>query len=100
MILRELVLSDYYKGYYDLIKQLSVIDDTSYENFELIFNKCKKNKYHFIYILEDNNRIIASITLLLEPKFSCDFISYIEDLVIDKEYRNKGLEKKLKKKFF
>lgn len=50
---------------------------------------------HSIYVVEINNKIIASITIIIEAKLihHLSFVCHIEDLVID--YRNMGLARKL-----
>jgi len=100
MILRELLLSDFYKGYFSLLKQLSVVNYDTFNDFKPTWYKYAQNNHHFIYVIEDNNKIIGSGTIILEPKFIRDgtFVGHIEDIVIDENYRNKKLSSMIVKK--
>lgn len=83
--------NDNLEDYLELINQLS---PTNLNKFEL--KKILENNKN-IFILKDSNKIIGSITLLLEQKIIHDgkFVLHIEDLVIDKNYRGKKLASKL-----
>ena len=59
---RLLEKEDYNRGYLDLLKQLTVIGNISNEKFNDILDKIKTE----IWIIEDNNKIIASASLFLE----------------------------------
>lgn len=91
---RPLLLSDFYRGYMSLLKQLSIIDDTiSYQNFKNKWFEISNNKFHKIYVIEFNNKIVASGTLIIEPKFirNCNYAGHIEDIVVDEKNRGHGL---------
>lgn len=95
--IRELKKEDYYKGHLELYQELSkiniiTIDFNQYENFVSTLN----NK-HKIFVIEDNNNIIGTITVLIENKLirNVSRVGHIEDVVIKKEYNGKGLGKKL-----
>ena len=47
--------------------------------------------------MEDNKQIIATITVLIEPKFirGLNSVAHIEDFVVAKSHRKLGLGKKL-----
>ena len=51
------------------------------------------NKFHQIYVIEYNNKIVASGTLIIEPKFirNCNYAGHIEDIVVDESMRGNGL---------
>ena len=97
MEIRELKNFDYYLGYFELLSQLSEIKKCSLEEFIFYLDNIKKNKNHKIFIIEDNNKIIGNITVILEQKFirGCKKVGHIEDVVVYKDYRGKGLARKL-----
>ena len=55
------------------------------------------DKYLGIYILEENDNLIGAGTILFEKKFihNISLYGHIEDIIIKKEYRKKGLGKLL-----
>ena len=85
---RKLQKDDYDKNYLELLEQLTVVGKYDREKFEKIFNSINS----FIYVLENDNKIIVTGTLLLEQKFihqgKC--VGHIEDIVIHKDYINQG----------
>ena len=96
MNIRLLLLSDYYKGYLSLLKQLSEINsDMTYDDFKDKWLQISNNIYHQIYVIEIDNKIVASGTILVEPKFirNSKFAGHIEDIVVDEKYRGNGLSK-------
>lgn len=88
---RLLEKEDYNRGYLDLLKQLTVIGNISNEKFNDILDKIKSE----IWVIEDNNKIIASASLFLEQKIihECGVVGHLEDVVIDEKYRSIGLGK-------
>ena len=88
---RLLEKEDYNRVYLDLLKQLTVIGNISNEKFNDILDKIKTE----IWIIEDNNKIIASASLFLEQKIihECGVVGHLEDVVIDEKYRSIGLGK-------
>ena len=97
--IRELKISDYYLNYYNLLNQLSITSKKkcSFEEYGLIWKNIHENPNHYIFVIEEDNKIVGSITIIIEYKFihnnSC--IGHIEDVVVDKDFRGKGLSKKL-----
>ena len=91
--IRKLEINDYYKGYMNLLKQLTNASDISYEDFCNHFNKINSD----IFVIENNNSIIASGSLLIEKKFihNMSSVGHIEDIVVSKDYRGNNLGKKL-----
>jgi len=88
---RLLEKEDYNRGYLELLKQLTVIGNISNEKFNDIFDKIKTK----IWVIEDNNKIIASASLFLEQKIihECGVVGHLEDVIIDEKYRSIGLGK-------
>lgn len=81
LILRDLQLSDYHKGYMDLLSQLTTVGDVSFDQFQDAFENLQKSHDNTrIFVVEDIEKevIVASATLLVEFKFihSCGKVSY------------------------
>ena len=96
-IFRELKIEDYDKGYLKLLTQLSQVGNISKEDFLNRYNLIKSNPFHKIYVIEYENKIISSGTLLIEPKFihNKGNVAHIEDIVVHSEYRKLSLGKKI-----
>ena len=94
---RFLEKNDFNKGYVDLLKQLTNVGDITLESFNIQYDYIMTNKYHYIFVLEENKKIIASGTLLIEPKIihNCGFVGHIEDIVVDKNTRGKQYGQRL-----
>jgi len=80
-----------------LLGQLTNSPDINPINYKNMISTLDNTYYHniFVYIIED--KPVGMITLLIEQKLihggKC--VGHIEDLVIDKEYRNEHIAKKL-----
>lgn len=86
---RKLELSDYYKGYTELMRDYYQINkNISFDEF------CRwmltLNYYNQVYILEFKNHVIGRYTLKIEDKLYYK-VAYLEDLVISEKFRNQGL---------
>lgn len=86
--------------YLRLLAQLSDIgDDWTCEKREAVFSEIESNSaFQRIYVAVDgNNRVLGAITLLLERKFlhGGAIAAHIEDVVVDKSARGRGLGKRL-----
>lgn len=97
MEIRELKKCDYHLEYFELLSQLSEIEKCSFEVFLFYLDNIKKNNNHKIFIIEENDKIIGNITVILEQKFirGCKKVGHIEDVVVHRDYRGKGLARKL-----
>lgn len=97
MKIRELQKEDYNKKYLDLLKELTIVKELSKEDFNETFDNINKLPNHKIFVIELDNIIVASITLLIEYKFIRNRmnVGHLEDVVVKKEYRRKGLSRKL-----
>ena len=95
--IRELDFDDYYKNYFDLLSQLTISNKIEFEIWEKQLKEINNNPYHTIFVIEHENKIIGSITLLIELKMirGANKVSHIEDVIIRKDYRGQGLAKKL-----
>jgi len=67
----------------------------SFEKFNDIFNNLDNNTY--IYVIEYDEKIIASGTLLIEQKFihGGGKVGHIEDVIVDQKIRGEGLGRKI-----
>jgi glucosamine-phosphate N-acetyltransferase len=87
--IRKLNKNDY-DQYIKLISQLSMTH-FSEENFILFFDKIVNNNSS-IWIIECNNNIIATGTILFEYKYihNISKLAHIEDICVDEKFRGKG----------
>ena len=97
-IIRKIEVNDYNKKYVDLLSQLSIVDskdDITFEKF-ISYIDTLHNK-HMIYVIENNNSIISTITIIIEDKIIHNMgrVMHIEDVIVDKNYRGEGLGKML-----
>ena len=94
MNIRLLEKDDYDKGYMNLINYFTT-DPVFKKKDEFLkqFSKINSN----IFVLEKNNEIISSGTILIEYKFHNNFksIAHIQDVVVKKEYRCHGFGKRM-----
>lgn len=95
MEFRDLTYSDYNKQYFELLSQLTVCNQISQDKFKNIIDNLNSN--HKIIVYEENNKILASGTLLIEQKIirNCGKVGHIEDIVVDKSLNGKGIGKLL-----
>jgi len=97
LIFRHIESNDYYKDYLTLLKQLTIVEKKkiNFIQFKNFVNNLS-NK-HIIIIIEDNNKIIGSGTLLIENKVihNMGLVAHIEDIVIHNNYKKQGLGKKI-----
>jgi glucosamine-phosphate N-acetyltransferase len=95
MQFRNLEYNDYNKSYFELLSQLTVCPKISKNQFKKFIDNLNQN--HVVFVYEENNKILASGTLFIEPKIirNCGFVGHIEDIVVDKELNGKGIGKKL-----
>ena len=88
---RRLEKAEYDKNYLELLKQLTTVGDISKEKYETTFDKMGAE----VWVVEFEERIIASVSLLLEQKIihDCGIVGHLEDVVVDRDYRKYGLGK-------
>ncbi|KAK6942590.1 GNAT domain [Dillenia turbinata] len=97
---RSLEISDYRKGFIQLLQQLTVCDSVSDEQFRERFEELKASgDDHVICVIEDgqSGKIIATGSVFVEKKFlrNCGKVGHIEDVVIDSNARGMQLGKKI-----
>ena len=88
-MIRELVYSDYYKGYMDLINIFTRNPILiSYEQF------CKgvDTQNNYVYVVEEDGIIVGSIKVFIDYKLHNNLraVAHIEDLVVHQTYRKRG----------
>ena len=92
--------NDYHNGFLQLLEQLTTVnaDSITYEDYIVQFNKMKSK----VFVIKDDtvtdtNKIIATASIFIEEKFihKLSSVGHIEDVVVDSNYRTKGLGKKL-----
>ena len=96
-MIREIDIKDYYKGYIELLSELTNTPKFDFESWEKQINLIKENNYHNIFVIEDDGKIIASITIIIELKIIRNLknVCHIEDIVVSENYRGKGIGKKI-----
>jgi glucosamine-phosphate N-acetyltransferase len=96
-VLKELDVNDYNKDYFELLSQLTIAPKPSYNEWVERIDQIYSNGLYKIYAIEYENRIVGTITIVVELKFirGLGKIGHIEDFVIDQYHRNKKLGAKL-----
>lgn len=97
MFFRKLNSDDYSNEYFNLLSQLTEVnpDKITRDMFSNFIDNLHEN--HQIIVIERDNRIVASGTLLIENKLihGISKVCHIEDIVVDKNFRGLGLGKDL-----
>jgi len=87
---------DDYKDYLSLMSNFRPVKtDMSKQDFIDIYNKIKINGKIFVYKID--NKIIAATSIVEEYKFinNNGKVCHIEDVFVDKNFRNKGIATKM-----
>jgi GNAT superfamily N-acetyltransferase len=95
MIIRELKKEDY-EEYNKLINEFRPSNfQITREIFENIYDIIFRNS--IIFVLEIDNKLVATGKLLIEQKFIHNLAKYgyIEDVIVSEDYRTKGLGQKM-----
>ena len=95
--------NDYLLEYFELLRQLSDVGDINSFDYQSIFDDIKKNSNTCIFVCIFDKNIVGAATLLLEQKLihcsdSSGKVGHIEDVVVDKNHRKKGIGKALIKR--
>lgn len=87
-IIRKIDINDY-KDFINLIKT-----NITFEQFS-DFLKFTLSDKHIIIVIEVENKIIGTGTLIIEPKltYNISYMGHIENILIHENYRGKGLGK-------
>lgn len=94
-LIRELNKNDFNKGFLQVLCQLNnqVFENYSYSEFERKIEMFKQLN-HCIFVAEQDEKIVGTVKLIIEPKFY-DSVGHIEDVVVDKNCRGMDLGKKM-----
>lgn len=97
IVIRNIHNDDLNKNIINLLNQLSDTKNIKINLFSQFIKTLNNN--HQIIVIEDtiNNKIIGMGTILIEQKIIHNMgkVAHIEDIVIDKNYRKRGLANKL-----
>ena len=82
-LIRPLELQDFNKGYLECLNLLTSVGECNFEMFKTSFETMRKNKMHYIFVAESNDKIIGTGTLGIEQKFirNCALKGRVEDLI-------------------
>ena len=85
----------YFNKIFSILSQLTSSPTLEYRDFINIISNLDKNHDIFVYKIEDQP--VALITLFIEQKLihGGKSVGHIEDLVVDKQFRNKKIGKQL-----
>ena len=99
VIIRQIEYNDIDKGFLEVLDNLLATNIDSNEYAKEILQNIKSNPLHKIFVAEDyeNNKIVGTITLLVEPKFINKGmrVGYIEDVSVRKGYEGLGIGSRL-----
>ncbi|KAG5881202.1 hypothetical protein JTB14_034981 [Gonioctena quinquepunctata] len=97
LLFRPLNISDYEKGYLEILSQLTAVGNITKQQFERQFRNMQGSSGYYVTVIEDtrNNTLIGSSTLITEYKFihECGLRARLEDVVVNDSYRGKQLGK-------
>lgn len=95
--IRLLEKNDFHKGYLQLLSELTGIGTVSEKDFIERFEEIVKSGNTHICVIECDDLIVASGTIIIEKKFihSCSQIGHIEDIVVSEKYRKHRLGKQI-----
>jgi glucosamine-phosphate N-acetyltransferase len=91
--IRELEEQDLFNGFLQSMDSLKPASNIDKEKAIEIYNKIKSNPDHLVYVAVLNDRVVGSITMVIEQKFihNGGKVSHIEDVVVSKEHQGKGI---------
>ena len=97
MQIRDLKVNDYHLKYCELLQDAfqKSYKHIQYIDFKNFVNNL--NDTHLIKVIEENGEIVASGTLLIEPKILHQLkkVGHIEDIFVNTEYQGEGLGNKI-----
>ena len=91
--IRELEEKDLFNGFLQSMDSLKPASNIDKEKAIEVYTKIKSNPNHLVYVAISGERVVGSITMLIEPKFIHDGgnVSHIEDVVVSKEHQGNGI---------
>ena len=94
VFVRRLEAGDYAKGFMELLAVLTTVGDVAEGDFIRRVRDVASGP-EYVYVVEENGRIIATGTLVVERKFarSCGVVGHIEDIAVLTPAQGRGLGK-------
>ena len=95
MEVRPLLMGDYELGLMNLLGQLTEAPPIKFEDFVKQYIKFGYNTSIYVIEDEEKKKIVGYGAIYIDYKFyrNCKNVGHIEDIIIDKDYRGKGLSK-------
>jgi glucosamine-phosphate N-acetyltransferase len=89
---RPLQASDYGKGFFPLLQQLTAAPQPSYADFLHTLHQ-QQAQGKLTLVVEDGGQLVATVSLLTEHKMlhGCRPVMHLEDLVVVASHRKRGL---------
>ena len=98
-LLNGLIDEDYYNQYFGILQQLTDAPKILYSTFINILQSLPNNHNIYVYKMKENEKNImaGNITIKIEKKIIHGGVKcgHIEDLVVDKKWRSKGIAQNL-----
>ncbi len=90
--IRRLEFKDLDNGFYEALENLTVVGNISQKG-KKVFNEISNNSLYNIFIAEYENKVVGTITLLLERKFihGGGLVGHIEDVATNEDFEGKGV---------
>jgi glucosamine-phosphate N-acetyltransferase len=87
--IKRLDAESYFNGYIDLLKQLTVVKDMTFNEYNEHLDKINKCSNIHIFNIVVNNKVVGTGTLMIEYKFihGMKSVGHIEDIIIDNNFR-------------
>lgn len=95
--IREIVETDYHKGFIECLSVLTDTGNISYEDFKGRLELFKAKGDYTILVAVCNSRIVGAGTIFIEYKFihKLAMKGHIEDIVVSKDYQKHGIGKRI-----
>ncbi len=96
-VIRELRKKDLWDGFLTTLDSLRPTSDIGREKAEEIFERINSNPDHIVVIAKVDGEIVASTTLLIEPKFihKGGLVGHIEDVVVKQDFQGQKIGKEI-----
>lgn len=95
--IRQIQDEDLSKGFLESLDSLRLASDLDKQKASDVLKNIKSNPNHIIFVAIENDRVVGSTTLFIEPKFihQGGLVGHIEDVVVTKNMQGKGIGEKL-----
>ena len=87
--IRELTFKDMNYQYFRLLDELTIYPNKI--DIQSNWLKYTRTTDQYIFVTEHNGKIVGTAALLIEHKIRGGRVGHIEDVVVDKAYRGKGI---------